>query len=108
MPGNRPKEWDYHHSYPVKFSDWENAYLSGNGKMGIIVFGNPLNETVIFNDRGFNMAKTRERSFAQVSAADINAIRNSCAAGNFEEANRLAVTSVSMARWRRRKSPPGV
>jgi len=80
-------------SYPVKFSDWENAYFSGNGEMGIIVFGNPLNETVIFNDRGFNMAKTGDRSFAQVSSADVNAIRNDCADGKFEEANRLAVTS---------------
>jgi hypothetical protein len=94
--GESPQRMGLSHSYPVKFSDWENAYLSGNGKMGIIVFGNPLNETIIFNDRGFNMAKTRERSFAQVSAADINAIRNNCAAGNFEEANRLAVTS---AQW---------
>ncbi len=85
------------HSYPTKFSDWENAYLSGNGKMGIVVFGSPLDETVIFGDRGFNLAKTRDRSFAQVSPADINAIRNDCAAGNFEEANRLAVTS---SEWR--------
>jgi alpha-L-fucosidase 2 len=95
--GELPQRMGLSHSYPTKFSDWENAYLSGNGKMGIIVFGNPLNETVIFADRGFNMAKTRDRFFAQVSATDINAIRNDCAAGNFEEANRLAVTS---SEWR--------
>ncbi|KAA6340886.1 hypothetical protein EZS27_011287 [termite gut metagenome] len=32
--------------YPQKFTDWEEGFLSGNGEMGIIVFGNPLNETV--------------------------------------------------------------
>jgi len=42
--------------YPVRFSDWGNAFPAGNGKMGILVFGNPLNETVIFNDRNFFLA----------------------------------------------------
>jgi alpha-L-fucosidase 2 len=81
-------------TYPTNFSDWANAFLAGNGKMGIMVFGDPLNETVIFNDRGFNMAKTRDRSFAQVSAADLAAIKSDCAAGNFAAANKLAVSSA--------------
>lgn len=79
------------HTYPLTFKDWANAYLSGNGKMGIMVFGNPLNETVIFNDRNFNLAKSNDRSFAKVSAADLKQIRDYCAAGNFEAANKLAV-----------------
>lgn len=78
-------------SYPVLFKDWANAYLSGNGKMGIMVFGNPLQETVIFNDRNFNLAKSNDRSFAKVSAADLKQIRDYCAEGNFEAANKLAV-----------------
>lgn len=80
--------------YPTTYDDWGNAYLAGNGKMGIMVFGNPLNETIIYNDRGFNLAKTNERSFAQVSPQDIEAIRQLCADGKFAEANKLAVSSA--------------
>ena len=59
-----------------------------------MVFGDPLKERIIFNDRGFNMAKTEDRSFAQVSAADLTAIKSNCAAGNFAEANRLAISTA--------------
>jgi hypothetical protein len=91
--GNVSPRIGFSYSYPLTFSDWANACLSGNGKMGIIVFGNPLNETVIYNDRGFNMAKTKDRSFSKVSASDIDSIKKYCATGNFEAANNLAVGS---------------
>ena len=81
-------------TYPTDFSDWENAFLSGNGKMGIMVFGNPLHETVVYNDRGFNLAKNGDRSFAQVGAADLETIREDCATGKFAAANALAVSSA--------------
>ena len=64
--------------------------MGGNGKMGIIVFGNPLDETVIFNDRKFFMAASRERSFNQVSQADLKQIRDYCVEENWEAANKLA------------------
>jgi alpha-L-fucosidase 2 len=82
------------YSYPADYSGWTDAFLAGNGKMGIMVFGNPLHETVIYNDRAFNLARTRDRSFAQVSAEDLATIKSNCAAGNFAEANRLAVSSA--------------
>lgn len=78
-------------TYPKGYKDWPNAFLSGNGKMGIMVFGNPLHETVIFNDRKFNLAQSAERSFATVSPSDVLQIRKLCAEGKFEEANALAV-----------------
>ena len=81
-------------TYPTDFNNWHNAFLAGDGKLGIIVFGNPLDETVIFNDRKFNLAKTKDRSFAQVSPEDIAKIKSLCAAGNFAEANKLAVSSA--------------
>lgn len=83
----------FSHTYPLRFKDWTNAYLAGNGKLGIMVFGNPLHETVIFNDRDFNLAKSNDRSFAKVSAEDLKKIRDYCAEGNFEAANKLAVES---------------
>lgn len=32
---------------------WQDAFLSGNGEQAIMVFGNPLSETVIFEDHKF-------------------------------------------------------
>ena len=84
----------FSYSYPTNFSDWANGYFAGNGKLGIIVFCDPLNERVIYNDRGFNMAadtNSPSRSFAQVSPEDLETIRSNCAAGNFEAANRLGM-----------------
>ncbi len=84
------------HSYPTNFSDWADAFLAGNGKMGIMVFGDPLNERIIYNDRAFNVAASTNspaRSFEQVSEADLETIKSNCAAGNFAEANSLAVTA---------------
>jgi alpha-L-fucosidase 2 len=92
-----PERMGLSYTYPVEYKDWPNAFMAGNGNMGIMVFGNPLNETVIYSDRGFNLAAnlhSLHRSFAQISAADETAIRSNCAAGNFAEANRLAVDSA--------------
>jgi alpha-L-fucosidase 2 len=84
----------FSYTYPTNFSDWPDGLMAGDGKMGIIVFGDPLHDRVIYNDRGFNMAKTTDRWFAQVSAADLAAIKSNCATGHFREANDLAVTSA--------------
>ena len=68
--------------------------------MGIMVFGNPLNETVIYNDREFNLAANTNslfRTFDQVSVSDLAAIRSNCVAGNFEAADELA---ASAPHWR--------
>ncbi len=92
--GFNPRRLVVSATYPVKYRDWQSGFLSGNGKMGIIVFGNPLNETVIYNDRKFNLAKTGDRSFAQVSPSDLAKIKSYCAGGNFAEANKLAVSSA--------------
>jgi len=81
------------YTYPADFKDWANAFLAGNGKMGIMVFGNPLDDIIIYNDRGFNMAKTSDRSFSTLSPDVLNAIRDSCVAGNFAAANKLASTA---------------
>src|SRR5882724_12809138 len=89
-----PQRVGFSSTYPTNYSDWANAYIAGNGKLGIMVFCNPLDETVIYNDRGFNLAKSSDRSFAQVSADDLATIRSNCAAGNFAAANALAVSSA--------------
>lgn len=78
------------HTWPKTFDDWENGFFAGNGKMGVIVFGDPLSERVIYNDRKLFMAASNERSFNQVGASDLEKIRNFCAEENWKAANDLA------------------
>jgi len=94
-------------SYPTTYQDWPNACMAGNGKMGIIVFCNPLNETVIFNDRGFFMASTSERKFNQVSEEDLNSIRDYCINGDYKMANTLAVKAAGWVGGGEQDKHPG-
>lgn len=80
-------------TYPKQYSRWMDALPAGNGKMGILVFGNPRNETVVFNDKDFFTARTQarpNRSFNQVSAADLKDIRDKLIAGDYNGANAKA------------------
>ncbi|GAA1364417.1 glycosyl hydrolase family 95 catalytic domain-containing protein [Catellatospora chokoriensis] len=80
-------------SYPQVYDDWENGLLAGNGKQGVIVFGNPRNDTVVFNDRDFFMARSEarpHRTFNTVSQDNLNRIRDLLLAGNYQAANQLA------------------
>lgn len=89
-----PQRAGISYRYPTNYLNWENALPAGNGNDGVLVFGNPLHETVICNARGFNLAADTNayvRSFAQLSPEETATIRSNCAAGNFAEANRLAV-----------------
>lgn len=92
-----PDRLGFSRQYPTAYSDWMNAFAAGNGKMGIMVFGNPLDETVIFNDRGFNLSRGGERTFSTVSQADLAAIKKFCARGKFQEANELA---AKVSNWK--------
>ena len=81
------------YTYPTAYADWENGFMTGNGKMGIIVFGDPLNDTVVYNDRGFNKAanvNTPTRTFNEVPQETLTAIKKACASGDFKTANDLA------------------
>ena len=77
-------------SYPTAYDDWENGFMCGNGTMGAIVFGDPLNERVVINHRRFFLAATQERSFNKVSEELLTRIRKACAEGDFKTANDLA------------------
>lgn len=77
--------------FPATYSKWQEALLAGNGKMGIMVFGNPLHETVVFTDRFFNFPGVKSRTFAEVPRDTLDLIKKYCAIGKFKEANDLAV-----------------
>lgn len=93
VPGGKQKmrqRKGFSYCWPEKYEDWANGFLAGNGELGIIVLGNPLDETVIFNHRRFNIAATHPRSFATVDKRDLEEIRKACAGGDFKRANDLA------------------
>ena len=91
-------------TYPTTYAGWPRAFLAGDGKVGMMIFGNPLDETVIYNDRGFNLAGgDGPRSFAQVSKADLATIKDDCAKGDFAPADQLAASSARVEKRRRRQ-----
>ncbi|WP_318348560.1 glycosyl hydrolase family 95 catalytic domain-containing protein [Aquipluma nitroreducens] len=104
---DKPQRFGFSYSFPETYRDWPNAFMAGNGKMGIIVFCNPLNETVIFNDRGFFMASTSERKFNQVSKEDLNTIRDYCINGDYKMANTLAVKAAGWVGGGEQDKHPG-
>lgn len=80
-------------TYPTAYGDWENGLLAGNGKQGVIVFGNPRNDTVVFDDKDFFMARTEahpHRTFNTVSQDNIDKIRDELISGQYQQANQLA------------------
>jgi hypothetical protein len=98
------------YTFPTNYSDWKNSFLSGNGQMGIMVFGNPLNDTIIHNDRGFNLAATTNapfRSFSQVSSNDLATIKNDCATGNYSAADSLAQSAPNATAGGENNRHPG-
>ncbi|GAA0428180.1 hypothetical protein Acor_66810 [Acrocarpospora corrugata] len=91
-PGN-PATRALSTSYPRAYADWEDGLLAGDGKQGIIAFGDPRDETVVFNDRDFFMARSQtrpHRTFNTVSQENIKKIRDLLIAGKYQEANQLA------------------
>ena len=71
-----PLREGFSYTYPTSYDQWPDAFVAGNGKIGIMVFGDPLHDTIIYNDRGFFMAPKigrEERTFNQVSAAVLEA-----------------------------------
>jgi hypothetical protein len=94
--GYNPQRTGLSYIYPATYSDWADAFLAGNGQMGIMVFGNPLQDTIIYNDRRFNMAASTSapfRTFDQLSDSTLSTIRNDCASGDFSAADNLAATA---------------
>lgn len=92
----------FSYEYPESYDHWQEAFLAGNGKTGIMVFGNPRSETVVLTSRWFNFPGRAPRSFAKVTRDTVEKISALCAAGEFKAANDLAVSSSQWhdgARW---------
>lgn len=94
-PYSLHEAWGHSTSYPAQYGQWQEALLAGNGKMGIMVFGNPLHETIVVNDRFFNFPGAHPRTFADVPRDTLQRIKQLCVSGRFKEANDLAVRTAN-------------
>lgn len=94
IAASHPSARGYSREYPEKYSEWQNSFFAGNGRTGIILFGAPVSESVVFTSRDFNFPNEKERSFAVVPRDTVEKISLLCAQGDFEQANALAVRSA--------------
>jgi alpha-L-fucosidase 2 len=67
-------------------SNWADAFLSGNGRYGIMVYGNPLSETVIFNDHKFEQPNGSLNLHPPVIANRLAQVQTDLLAGNYSTA----------------------
>jgi alpha-L-fucosidase 2 len=67
-------------------TNWEDAFLSGNGEYGIMVYGNPLTETVIFNSHKFEQPNGTLHLKPPVIANLLPQVRSHLLAGNYTAA----------------------
>lgn len=73
-----------HDSQPA--SSWTDAFLSGNGRYGIMVYGNPLSETVIFNDHKFEQPNGSLNLQPPVISNRLPQVQADLLAGNYSAA----------------------
>ena len=71
-------------------ANWENALISGNGKFGALVYGQPLNETIVFNHARLFMP-LHEPLPPVDSASHLMEIRRMLAAGEYQQAADFVV-----------------
>ena len=97
-------------TYPTSYSDWMDAFVAGNGQLGLMIFGNPLSETVIFNDQRLQSGgaiRAAIPTFNQMSASQLSTIENDCIAGSYSTANGLAANDPGWSGGGQQARHPG-
>lgn len=84
---------------------WEDAFLSGNGRSGIMVYGNPLHEMTIYTDHTF-VYPDEETPHTPDIASVMPAVRQALLAGNYQQAEEIAVDAASQTGWSFRYTQP--
>lgn len=75
---------------------WDEAYPSGNGSQGVLVMGNPLDETIIFNhEKLFLPLPINEASVLPDMSGELPAIRRLIKEGRYREATRHFLDRIS-------------
>ena len=75
---------------------WDEAYPSGNGTQGVLVMGEPLDETIIFNHEGLFLPLP-ENAFSVLPdmSDDLPAVRKLIREGRYREATRYFLDRIS-------------
>jgi alpha-L-fucosidase 2 len=63
-------------------TNWKNALLSGNGRMGLMVCGGSLSDTVIFDANDFYQPKTQNAYVPDITSVQ-ELVKDDCMAGNY-------------------------
>ena len=77
-------------------ANWENALVSGNGKFGALVFGQPLDETIVLNHARLFMP-LHEPLPPVDTAGQLPEIRRMLAAGDYQRAADFVVERAKLA-----------
>ncbi len=67
-------------------TNWQDAFLSGNGEYAIMVYGNALNETIIFNDHKFEQPNGSLNLHPPVINNLLPEVRSELLAGSYQNA----------------------
>ncbi|WP_242204731.1 glycoside hydrolase family 95 protein [Aestuariivivens insulae] len=81
--------------YGQPAKNWNEALPLGNGKLGVMVFGNPINERIQLNDDSMWPADSKDWDAPEGNKDDLNAIRNLLFEGKNDKADSLFVAKFS-------------
>ncbi|WP_020533110.1 glycoside hydrolase family 95 protein [Flexithrix dorotheae] len=81
--------------YAQPAADWNEALPLGNGKLGVMVFGNTSNERIQLNDDSMWPADVEAWDEPEGNKADLDRIRQLLFEGNNQEADKLFVEKFS-------------
>ncbi|BAX82388.1 glycoside hydrolase family 95 protein [Labilibaculum antarcticum] len=84
--------------YKEPANSWNEALPLGNGKLGVMVFGNTSNERIQLNDDSMWPAGSSDWNEPEGNKNDIDKIRALLFEGNNEEADQLFVNKLSRKR----------
>lgn len=78
---------------------WEDALVTGNGKMGALVFGNPINERLVFNHERFNLPQWHNPPEPPDIAHIIPQVKELMLEGKYAEAYQLSIEAAKAKGW---------
>lgn len=90
---DKPKEDKLWYKQPAK--DWNEALPLGNGKLGVMVFGNTSNERIQLNDDSMWPADIEDWNEPEGNVNDLETIRQLLFEGKNDEADNLFVEKFS-------------
>lgn len=92
-PQEKPHEYLLWYNHPAK--SWNEALPLGNGRLGVMVFGNTTTERIQLNDDSMWPADSEEWTNPQGDKNDLKEIRELLFDGKNEEADKLFVDKFS-------------